>query len=192
MIRFFLFTVQFCLRPWYTLNQVVTANPTSIVSSVEENPEGTQGTINVFKYSPDHHSSTLPTELANIDHDVFGGTQYEIDKESFVNSLCDARISLLVATVNHVPVGFAFLYRSTRCTEICRFAVHKDYRQMGVGTALIQHAIEAATTMQVCTIETTLMENFVNVEPFLEQHGFADVGRYHTSRKMVRTIKTWR
>ncbi len=101
------------------------------------------------------------------EHDPFFYMQfYETCSESFI-----------VAQINGFIVGFVVGFMSSKVTgRIFSLAVHPEYQNRGIGSALLIAIIEVFRKMHVSEIILEVRIGNINAKRFYERHGFYTTG----------------
>ncbi len=103
-------------------------------------------------------------------------------KEAALQTIRDARSSTYLAFLDEAPVGAMSIAKRISLEfrgliwVIETLVVDKHYRRLGVGTALVQHSIEAAQRGRPKAILIAVPENLVGAAEFVQSVGFRETG----------------
>lgn len=124
---------------------------------------------------PDFHRIDAATDAQFIEagHPELAGNGSYIPLEIANRGITESRI--LVAEVDSKTVGWVIMTRSSDELCIGQIAVHPEFQQRGVGSALVRLIIDRATTTSERSIVLSTQSDLVWNRPWYETFGFETV-----------------
>lgn len=94
--------------------------------------------------------------------------------ENLKSELKNINSKYIVAKINDMVVGFAGIWFSVDDAHITNIVVHKDYRHIGIGSALLKRLIDLASIKASLTLEVNVKNKYA-YELYLK-YGFKNLG----------------
>lgn len=113
-------------------------------------------------------------------HGVVGGTGWRERKAGEVDEACKQHLDrVIVAEAEGVLVGYAtsFFNESDRVGEVANNAVHPNWRNRGVATALIGEVIHGLVREGATMLRVTTLERDLPAQRVYEKLGFREIAR---------------
>lgn len=98
-------------------------------------------------------------------------------RESFASVLGEPPVHFGVATVDDVVIGYVVAWFLAGDGEIGNIAVEDEHRARGVGSRLLDGALEAARARRVEAVYLEVRESNIAAQRMYERRGFTRVGR---------------
>lgn len=94
--------------------------------------------------------------------------------ENLKSELMNINSKYIVAKLNHKTIGFAGIWFAVDDAHITNIVVHKDYRNIGIGTLLLKEIIRLGRSKSSLTLEVNT-KNIIAQKLYLK-FGFKNLG----------------
>jgi [ribosomal protein S18]-alanine N-acetyltransferase len=101
--------------------------------------------------------------------------EFPWSEEEFIRALRQRNCIGMVAELNEIVVGFMIYELHKNRLHILNFAVHDDYRRMGVGRAMIEKLVSKLSQQRRSRIILEVRETNLQAQLFFREVGFQAV-----------------
>jgi ribosomal protein S18 acetylase RimI-like enzyme len=133
-------------------------------------------TVRPFRVE-DQAASRALIEQGLGEHFGFIDTDANPDLANIAASYSPPTRAFFIAEDDGKVVGTIGLVLETQRARVVRVAVAPTHRRLGVGSTLLEHAIEAATAMGIDELIAHTQPEWIAAVAFYRAHGFALFGR---------------